>query len=104
MVQTIPLKEVRNQLSEVINRVAYGRSQVVLTKFGKPKAALISYEDYERIMNPQARFNEKDWEKGFTVFDRVRSKTKGINRERLEKTIREALSQVREERSGSRRR
>ena len=39
MSQTLPLKDVREQLSELISRVAYGDQKVVITKFGKPVAA-----------------------------------------------------------------
>lgn len=40
---------VKRDISELVNRVAYGREQVVLTSRGKPKAVLISVEDYERL-------------------------------------------------------
>ncbi|MBU3979418.1 type II toxin-antitoxin system Phd/YefM family antitoxin, partial [Patescibacteria group bacterium] len=51
MNQTLPLKNVRAQLSDLISRVAYGNQKVVITKFGKPVAALVTFEDYEKIMN-----------------------------------------------------
>lgn len=100
MVQIIPLKEMRAQLSEVVSRVTYGRSQVVITRFGKPKVAIINYEDYERLMNPRARFTQEEWDKGFLVFGRVRKKIRGKNSRKLPKVIERAVFKVRKERSG----
>ena len=36
MSQILPLKDVRDQLSDLVSRVAYGDQKVVITKFGKP--------------------------------------------------------------------
>lgn len=37
--------EARNQFSDVLNRAAYGRERVVMTRRGKPIAAVVSIED-----------------------------------------------------------
>lgn len=39
----------KNTLSSLINKVAYGKTRVVLESRGKPKAALISTEDLEKL-------------------------------------------------------
>ena len=39
----------KNALSGLINKVAYGKTRVVLESHGKPKAALVSTEDLERL-------------------------------------------------------
>ncbi len=39
----------KNTLSSLINKVAYGKTRVLLESRGKPKAALISTEDLERL-------------------------------------------------------
>ncbi len=45
----ITLGEVKRDLSKLVDRVARRRERVVLTFHGKPQAALISLEDYERL-------------------------------------------------------
>lgn len=45
----VSIGQVKRDISELVNRVAYGREQIVLTSRGKPKAVLISVEDYERL-------------------------------------------------------
>lgn len=40
----------RRDISILVNRVAYGGERIILTSRGKPKAALISMEDLERLV------------------------------------------------------
>ncbi len=51
----ISIGQVKRDISDLANRVAYGGEQVVLTSRGKPKAALISIEDYERLEQAKAQ-------------------------------------------------
>lgn len=41
--------EARDRLSEVINRAAFGKERVVLTRRGKPLVALVPIEDVEAL-------------------------------------------------------
>lgn len=43
----VSIGQVKRDISELVNRVAYAGERIVLTSRGKPKAALISMEDYE---------------------------------------------------------
>ncbi len=43
----ITISEARNELSETINKVAYGGSRVVIHRHGKDMVAIISKEDLE---------------------------------------------------------
>jgi prevent-host-death family protein len=45
----VSIGQVKRDISDLVNRVAYRGERVVLTSRGKPKAVLISMEDYERI-------------------------------------------------------
>lgn len=54
--KTIGATEVRNNLSELLNRVYRGDEHVVIEKLGIPVAALISareYEEYRRLVAQQ---------------------------------------------------
>ena len=58
----ISIGQVKRDISELVNRVAYGQEQVVLTSRGKPKAALISIEDFERLhQKPTQATKWADW-------------------------------------------
>ena len=43
------IAEARNTLSALINKVAYGGIRVTLESRGKPKAVLVSLEDWEKL-------------------------------------------------------
>lgn len=44
MIQTIPVKETRERLADLLNQVEVAGSQFVITKFGKPRAMLVPME------------------------------------------------------------
>lgn len=96
MTQTLPLKNVREQLSDLVSRVAYGDQKVVITKFGKPVAALVTFDDYEKIMNPAKRFTKEEWDKGFALMDKARANTKKYPQKEVEQAIGKAVSEVRQ--------
>lgn len=52
---------VKRDISEIVNRVAYGGQRVVLTSRGKPKAALVSYEDYQRLQQAETDQSGARW-------------------------------------------
>lgn len=45
----ISIGQIKRDVSELVNRVAYAGERIILTSRGKPKAALISIADYERL-------------------------------------------------------
>lgn len=95
MSQTVTLKEVREQLSELVARVAYGDQKVVITKFGKPLAAIVNFDDYEKLMNPASRFTDEEWEKGFEFITKAREASKDVSDEEADKIIEREISAVR---------
>jgi prevent-host-death family protein len=46
---TVPATELREHGSEILNRVAYGDEEVVLTRRGKPIAAIVSLASLETL-------------------------------------------------------
>ncbi len=45
----VPLAEVKNRLSEVVERIERAHGRVVITKHGRPAAVLLSIEDLESL-------------------------------------------------------
>jgi prevent-host-death family protein len=45
----ISIGELKRDLSGVINQAAYGKERIVIVSRGKPKAAMVSLEDLERL-------------------------------------------------------
>ena len=45
----ISISEMKDTLSEVLNRASYGKERIIVTSRGKPKAAVISIDDLELL-------------------------------------------------------
>ena len=62
---TISIAEIKRSISTIVNRVAFGRERIILTSRGKPKAALVSIQDLEKlealegIASPSSRAQRK---------------------------------------------
>lgn len=46
---TVSISQLKDRLSEYLNRVAYGRERIIVASRGKPKAAVISLADLELL-------------------------------------------------------
>lgn len=46
---TVSIAQIKNTVSILINRVAFGKERIILTSRGKPKAALVSIEDLHKL-------------------------------------------------------
>lgn len=49
MTSEIPVTQAREELADLINRVAYGHERIVLTRHSKAVACLVPPEDLERL-------------------------------------------------------
>jgi len=79
--------KVKRDISELVNRVAYGGERVILTSRGKPKAVLISVADYEQLISQRkARF---------AVVSEMREAAPDLPEENIEQEIGAALKRVR---------
>ena len=58
----VAIGQVKRDISELVNRVAYGSERIVLTSRGKPKAALVSMADYKRLQQEQANERLAHWQ------------------------------------------
>jgi prevent-host-death family protein len=49
MTMQVSIGQVKRDISELVNRVAYQGERIVLTSRGRPKAVLVSVEDFARL-------------------------------------------------------
>ena len=52
--EKVSIGRVKRDVSDLVNRVAYGGERIILTSRGKPKAALVSMDDLERLRQAEA--------------------------------------------------
>ncbi len=57
---TIPTVKARDQFSDIINRAAYGKERIALTRRGKKLAAVVPIEDLELIEELENRMDLDD--------------------------------------------
>ena len=57
---TVTTAEARKKLAEIVNKVAYGKELVVLTRRGEKIAALISMEELELLQLIEDRMDIED--------------------------------------------
>ena len=88
MAKRISAREARAKFSEILGTVQFGKEAVIVEKQGKPVAAVIDIDLYERWM--------AESEGRFKAFDEARSKNRDKRPEEVEKDIGEAVSRVRE--------
>lgn len=58
----VSIGQVKRDISELVNRVAYSGERIVLTSRGKPKAVLVSLDDYSRLKEAEekSRFDYRE--------------------------------------------
>jgi prevent-host-death family protein len=49
--ETVSISQVKREISELVNRVAFGGERIILTSRGRPKAVLVSLTDLEQLQN-----------------------------------------------------
>ena len=58
----VSIGQVKRDISELVNRVAFGKERIILTSRGKPKAVIVSIEDYTHLQQLDAEPNLKQWQ------------------------------------------
>lgn len=61
-VTQVSIGQVKRDISELVNRVAFGHERIVLTSRGKPKAAIVSMEDLARLTDERRQQRQRQWQ------------------------------------------
>jgi prevent-host-death family protein len=57
----VSIGTVKRDISELVNRVAYGGERILLTSRGKPKAAIVSLQDYQKLEEATTEASLEEW-------------------------------------------
>jgi prevent-host-death family protein len=72
---TVTTKEARDQLSELVNRAAYGKERIVLTRRGKGIAAIVPLDDLLALEQMMRRLEDQaDLEAAQKALDEAKRK------------------------------
>ena len=67
----VSIGRVKRDISDLVNRVAYGRERIVLTSRGKPKAAIVSMDDLECLEQEEIGKSLARWGSWLAESDRL---------------------------------
>jgi prevent-host-death family protein len=79
--------DARNAFSDIINRAAYGKERVTLTRRGKTIAAVVPIEDYEILK----RIEEEEDREDLAVAKKALAKFKKTGKARLFSEVKKEL-------------
>ena len=60
---TISTAKAREELSDILNRAAYGKERIILTRRGKPIAAVVPIEDVQLLEDIEDRIDLEEVER-----------------------------------------
>lgn len=94
---SVSIDEFRSNLAELIGKVMYGQDRVMIKKYNREAAILLSVDEYEKLIDPTKRFTKKEWAKKFAVIDKIRDRISTQDQKSLKEDIMRAVREVRAE-------
>jgi prevent-host-death family protein len=95
------LTDTKQQLSQVVNRVARGETRVIVEKSGLPVAAIISVEEYQQFKLAEAERHARR-EQLKEMLTRISDAFADVPVDELERQVDKAVQEVRAERRAER--
>lgn len=91
----IPASEVREQISDILSRVAFGGERVIVSRNGKPQVALVPIADLKRLQKLEAYVRKR----GDELLERIHQQAKEAGLDKLtDEEIDEIIDEARRER------
>jgi prevent-host-death family protein len=85
--ERIGARDARAQFADLLGRVRYGGDIIVVERFGKPMAAMIPPELYERLVAAR--------EARFESINRLRERLPDLSEDEIQADVKEAIDAVR---------
>lgn len=94
---SVSIDELRSNLADIVNRVTYANDKVIVNKYNRDVAIIMSLDEYEKLLDPTKRLSEREWTDHVKKLDEFRAKIPHFNPEEMEKAIEETVQEVRAE-------
>jgi len=94
---SVSIEEFRSNLAELIGRVMYGKDKIVIKKYNREAAILLSLDEYEKLIDPTKRFSKEEWKAKFALLDEIKERMPDRDQETLQQDIDDAVKAVRAE-------
>lgn len=83
----VSAREARNRFADIMGSIRYGGEEVIVERSGRPMAALIPVETYERLVAERRT--------RFEVLDEIRSQLPDVAPEKVQEDIAQAINELR---------
>lgn len=93
--ETLTVAEARRTFGDVISKVGYGGKRIVVQRHGKPVAAVISFEDMQKLEEFERQRNER-YERGMAALREAQRVSELIFRERNGEYLPDSAEVIRE--------
>lgn len=93
MALTLGAREARRRFSELLGRVGFAGEYVIVQRSGRPMAAMVPVEVYERLIAERAA--------RFEVLDRIRERLPDVPSQEVIDDVDRAVAEARAERAAS---
>lgn len=91
----VSIDELRSNLADIVNRVTYANHKVMVRKYNRNTAIIISLDEYEKLVDPTKRLSSTEWKDKVKKLDNIRIKIPKVNPQKLDQAIADAVYQVR---------
>lgn len=92
---SVSIDEFRTNLAELIGKVMYGNDRIIIKKYNREAAVVLSVEEYEKLLDPAKRFSKSKWDGKFALIDKIKERMQAVDQEVLESEVANAVKEVR---------
>lgn len=98
---SVSIEEFRVNLADLVGRVMYGKDRVVIKKYNRDAAVLISVEDYKKLLDPTKRLSRSEWNKAVQKLESIRKNIPEADPKFIEKEVNQAVREARAEKKNN---
>lgn len=92
---SVSIEQFRVNLANLVGRVMYAKERVIIKKYNRDAAILLSLEDYEKLVDPTKRLSPSRWKEKYMTIDKIRESMPEIDPRLIEKEVAKAIKEVR---------
>lgn len=94
---SVSIDEFRSNLAELIGKVMYGNNRIIIKKYNREAAVVLSVEEYEKLLDPTKRLSPTRWKNKFKTIDKIKASMPDIDPAIIKDEVAKAVKAVRAE-------
>jgi len=87
--------DLRANLTDILGSVMYNDEKVLVTKYNRPAAVILSLAEYEMLLDPTKRFTKSEWKKRFAFFKDIQTRVPEDQQDSLQEDIDDSIQEAR---------